>query len=154
MLIPERLNFAKGFVRVHFSVEGQLLFRRCWLCPAVLKLFPNWLRHAVAFWFVVAHAHDHSPLPFPLRRYCAISVGHFDVLQDLGSEVVTAFARMRTSTVPFGACGSSAFHATENLDSPQLVFDSVYQLRSARTSLSLFQQQWVRSSEFAVERAE
>ena len=35
VLIPEPLNFAKGFVRKHFSVEGQLLFRRCWLSPAV-----------------------------------------------------------------------------------------------------------------------
>ena len=50
-------------------------------------------------------------------------VGHFDVLQDFGSKVVTAFARMRTSTVPFGACGSYAFHATGNLDSPQRVFE-------------------------------
>ena len=36
VLFPERLNFTKGFVRKHFSVEGRLLFRRCWLCPAVL----------------------------------------------------------------------------------------------------------------------
>ena len=37
-------------------------------------------------WFDVAHVHDHSPVPIPLRIYV-----HFDVLQDLGSEVVFWF---------------------------------------------------------------
>ena len=59
------------------------------------------------------------------------------------------------STVPFGACGflclscNREFGFSTACDGVQ-----VFQLRSVWTSLSLFQQQWVRSSEFAVERAE
>ena len=32
-------------------------------------------------WFDVAHVHDHSPLPIPLRSFWAVLVDHFDVLQ-------------------------------------------------------------------------
>ena len=51
------------YVAVGFlAVVATIRIARC-------RWFKEDLGSEVVFWFVVAHAHDYSPLPFPLRKY-------------------------------------------------------------------------------------
>ena len=100
----------------------------------------------------------------PFRRHdshmssawCCSRVAGEIIQQPMGLPTLGASATQgfQIDTVPFKTCGSCAFHATGNFDSSHSVVEFCIPVEVSMDNFSLSQQQWVRSSEFAVDRAE